>query len=42
MAEHMCVTIVPLFEKLSDADKEAINGLARHREYRKGELVFQP
>ncbi|MGN0070843.1 MAG: Crp/Fnr family transcriptional regulator [Atopobiaceae bacterium] len=42
MAEHMCITIVPLFEKLSDADKEAINDLVRHREYRKGELVFQP
>lgn len=42
MAEHICVTLVPLFNQLSEQEQLAINQLATHHHYKKDELIFQP
>ncbi|WP_099974096.1 Crp/Fnr family transcriptional regulator [Lactobacillus terrae] len=40
--EHSCVSLVPLFNNLSDDDQREIHSLVNHRSFKKGELLFQP
>ncbi len=42
MEKHHCVSIVPLFNHLSDEEQERIDSLVRHQSYKKGEMVWQP
>lgn len=42
MSEHICVSLVPLFNHLDLADQKKINQLAKHRSFEKGEQIFQP
>lgn len=41
MAEHLCVTLVPLFNHLDITEQEKINQLIYHRRFQKGEEIFQ-
>lgn len=41
MAEHLCVTLVPLFNHLDITEQEKINSLIYHRHFQKGEEIFQ-
>ncbi|MFV0560505.1 MAG: Crp/Fnr family transcriptional regulator [Enterococcus sp.] len=40
--EHLCVTLVPLFNHLDIADQKKINQLVRHHHFFKGEQVLTP
>lgn len=40
--EHLCVTLVPLFNHLEITDQRLINGLARHQQFAKGEQIITP
>ncbi|MCO8293092.1 Crp/Fnr family transcriptional regulator [Tetragenococcus halophilus] len=40
--EHLCVTLVPLFNHLDLQDQKRIHQLVRHTVYKKGETVFSP
>lgn len=40
--QHLCVTLVPLFNHLDTADQEKINQLVHHRHFSKGEQVLTP
>lgn len=40
--EHLCVTLVPLFNHLDLQDQKRIHQLVRHIVYKKGETVFSP
>lgn len=42
MDQHMCVTLVPLFNHLSVEEQAEINKLASHKHYQKNETIFQP
>ena len=42
VTEHLCVTLVPLFNHLEIADQRLINGLARHQQFAKGEQIITP
>lgn len=42
MGQHLCVTIVPLFNHLLENEQNEINKLATHQKYKKGEIIFQP
>ncbi len=39
---HRCVSLVPLFNHLSESDQEVINQLAHHQEFQKGETIVSP
>jgi len=40
--EHLCVTLVPLFNHLDLQDQKRIHQLVRHTTYKKGETVISP
>lgn len=40
--EHLCVSLVPLFNHLDVEDQQKVNALTRHRVVVKGEQVFSP
>lgn len=40
--EHLCVSLVPLFNHLDIEDQRKVNGLTRHRVVAKGEQIFSP
>lgn len=40
--EHLCVSLVPLFNHLELADQKKIHALIKHRIVDKGEQVFTP
>lgn len=40
--EHLCVSLVPLFNHLDVEDQQKVNALTRHRVVAKGEQVFSP
>lgn len=40
--EHLCVTLVPLFNHLDLEDQKRIHQLVRHTTYKKGETVISP
>ena len=40
--EHLCVTLVPLFNHLDLADQQKINQLVHHRSFAKGEQILTP
>lgn len=40
--DHLCVTLVPLFNGLDIEDQRKINSLVKHRIYEKGELILSP
>ncbi|MHC5267713.1 Crp/Fnr family transcriptional regulator [Enterococcus sp. LJL98] len=40
--EHLCVTLVPLFNHLAIEEQRLINQLARHRNFEKGEQIMAP
>lgn len=42
MSEHLCVTLVPLFNHLDLTDQRKINQLVSHHSVEKGALIFQP
>lgn len=42
MTTHICVSLVPLFQELTEEEQIKINRLARYYYYAKGELVFKP
>lgn len=42
MKTHHCVSIVPLFNHLSEKDQEQIDRLVSHRHFHKGETIWQP
>lgn len=42
MKTHHCVSIVPLFNHLSEEDQEQIDRLVSHRHFHKGETIWQP
>ncbi|OCN05388.1 Crp/Fnr family transcriptional regulator [Erysipelotrichaceae bacterium MTC7] len=42
MSEHICVSLVPLFNHLDMKDQKVINTLARHKDVTKGERIFSP
>lgn len=42
MGKHRCVTLVPLFNHLGEADLAKIDQLVAHRTYQKGEQVILP
>lgn len=42
MKEHHCVSIVPLFNHLTEEEQDKIESLVIHRHFRKGETVWQP
>lgn len=42
MVQHLCVTLVPLFNYLSEDEQIEINQLARHRQFKKNEIIFKP
>ncbi|MBS4456397.1 Crp/Fnr family transcriptional regulator [Tuanshanicoccus lijuaniae] len=42
MVQHLCVTLVPLFNHLSLDEQIEINKLARYQKYEKNEIVFKP
>ena len=42
MKEHHCVSIVPLFNHLTEEEQNQVESLILHRHFRKGETVWQP
>lgn len=42
MVQHLCVTLVPLFNYLSEDEQIKINRLAQHKQFKKNEIVFRP
>ncbi|KRM19619.1 crp fnr family transcriptional regulator [Ligilactobacillus hayakitensis DSM 18933 = JCM 14209] len=42
MVQHICVTLVPLFNHLSEDEQIKINRLAQHKQFKKNEIVFRP
>ena len=42
MVQHICVTLVPLFNYLSEDEQIKINRLAQHKQFKKNEIVFRP
>lgn len=42
MIQHICVTLVPLFNYLSEDEQIKINRLAQHKKFKKNEIVFKP
>lgn len=42
MVQHICVTLVPLFNYLSEDEQIKINRLAQHKKFKKNEIVFRP
>lgn len=40
--EHLCVSLVPLFNHLEVADQKKIHALVKHRMVAKGEQIFTP
>ncbi|CAI3506922.1 Crp/Fnr family transcriptional regulator [Enterococcus cecorum] len=42
MIQHICVTLVPLFNYLSEDEQIKINRLAQHKQFKKNEIVFRP
>lgn len=40
--EHLCVSLVPLFNHLDVEDQRKVNGLTSHRVASKGEQIFSP
>lgn len=42
MVQHLCVTLVPLFNYLSEDEQIEINQLARHQQFKKNEIIFKP
>lgn len=40
--EHICVSLVPLFNHLEEADQRKIHSLVKHRAASKGEQIFTP
>lgn len=42
MIQHICVTLVPLFNYLSEDEQIKINRLAQHKKFKKNEIVFRP
>lgn len=42
MVQHLCVTLVPLFNYLSENEQIEINQLARHQQFKKNEIIFKP
>lgn len=42
MAQHRCVTLVPLFNHLAEAEQEKINQLVTHQKFAKGEQIITP
>lgn len=40
--QHLCVTLVPLFNHLETADQQKINQLVSHRHFAKGEQILTP
>jgi CRP/FNR family transcriptional regulator, anaerobic regulatory protein len=42
LSDHLCVSLVPLFNHLDIEDQRKINQLARHQLVEKGQQIFQP
>jgi CRP-like cAMP-binding protein len=42
MAEYLCVNKVPLFNHLTYKEQFLIHNLFKHKEFRKGDIVFSP
>lgn len=40
--EHICVSLVPLFNHLAETDQQKIHSLVKHRVVEKGEQIFMP
>lgn len=40
--EHLCVTLVPLFDHLDIDNQRKINGLVKHRVFKKNEQIITP
>lgn len=40
--EHLCISLVPLFNHLEAADQRKIHSLMNHRVFTKGEQIFTP
>lgn len=40
MVQHLCVTLVPLFNYLSENEQIEINQLARHQQFKKKMRLF--
>ena len=41
MKEHHCVSIVPLFNHLTEEEQNQVESLILHRHFRKGETVWR-
>ncbi|ASZ06690.1 MULTISPECIES: Crp/Fnr family transcriptional regulator [Enterococcus] len=40
--QHLCVSVVPLFNHLAEAEQQKIHELVSHRKFKKGEQIFSP
>ncbi|MFI3138899.1 Crp/Fnr family transcriptional regulator [Streptococcus suis] len=42
MSQHLCVSLVPLFNQLPLEEQQKIGQLAHHQTFQKGEIIFSP